>query len=309
MATLSFRDRFFSPPVARALTSPSGILALGAGAAVGILATLATGGIAGPVIGGVLGGLLGYGGRVALALPKKGTGPHIDAFGVDEPWRHAVKDAQRARARFADAVRTFRSGPLQETLHGLGDQLDEAVEQVWLVAQQGDQLAEARKRIDDREIRWELERAANQIPAGGTATPVQQQTIESLNAQLASGARMDALMRSTYDELNLLNARLDQAVTQAIELSVTNRSGSFAPVGSDVGAIVDQLSALHDAMTDIDAADPSSVATIDLGPDQVDAPGTSGTPGTAGTAGTASALPPPPPPAQQTWPPQAPGSR
>ena len=36
MASLSFRDRFFSPPVGRALTSPSGIIALGAGAALGI---------------------------------------------------------------------------------------------------------------------------------------------------------------------------------------------------------------------------------------------------------------------------------
>lgn len=292
MATLSFRDRFFSPPVARALTSPSGILALGAGAAVGILATLATGGIAGPVIGGIVGGALGYGGRVALALPKKGDAIHIDPFGVDEPWRHAVRDALQARARFTDAVRTFRSGPLQETLHGLGDQLDEAVQQVWLVAQQGHQLAAARKRIDDREARWELQRAASQVPPGGTATPVQAQTIESLNAQLATGARMDALMRSTYDELNLINARLDQAVTQAIELSVTNRSGSFAPVGSDVGAIVDQLTALHEAMADVDAAD-GAAAPVAPAPDLPTA---------------ASALPPPPPPQQQTWPPQAPGT-
>ena len=32
---------------------------------------------------------------------------------------------------------------------------------------------------------------------------------------------MDALISSTYDELRLINARLDEAVTQAIELSVT----------------------------------------------------------------------------------------
>ncbi|MEQ1787849.1 MAG: hypothetical protein ABL966_12410, partial [Acidimicrobiales bacterium] len=32
MAGLSLRDRFFTPPVARAVTSPLGILALGAGA-------------------------------------------------------------------------------------------------------------------------------------------------------------------------------------------------------------------------------------------------------------------------------------
>ena len=37
MARLSLRDRFFTPPVARALTSPSGILAIGAGAGLGLL--------------------------------------------------------------------------------------------------------------------------------------------------------------------------------------------------------------------------------------------------------------------------------
>lgn len=289
MATLSFRDRFFSPPVARALTSPSGILALGAGAAVGVLATLATGGIAGPIIGGVVGGLLGYGGRVALALPPKGSGPRIDPFGVGEPWRYAVRDAIGARTRFSEAVRSFRKGPLHDTLTAIGGQLDDAVAEVWAVALQGQQLAEARKRIDDREIRWELQRAAQQIPPGGEASPVQAQTVESLNAQLASGARMDALMRSTYDQLNLLNARLDQAVTQAIELSVTNRTGGFEPVGSAVGTIVDQLEALHSAMTDLDGAPPAP----DLGT----------------LAAGSSEAPPPPAPEQQTWPPQSPGGR
>ena len=33
----SFRDRFFTPPVARAMTSPSGILAAGVGGAAGML--------------------------------------------------------------------------------------------------------------------------------------------------------------------------------------------------------------------------------------------------------------------------------
>jgi hypothetical protein len=261
VASLSFRDRFFSPPVARALTSPSGILALGAGAAIGVLVTVGTGGLAPVIAGGALGGLLGFGGRVALAIPRKGSGVHIDPFGVNEPWRHAVRDSLRARTRFDEAVTTFRSGPLRDTLTSISDQLDRAVEEVWEVAKQGQLVADARKRIDDREIRWELERAASQIPAGGEATPTQARTVASLRSQLDSGARMDALMSSTYDELNLLNARLDESVTQAIELSVTNRTGSLEPVGSEVDAIVDQLSSLHRAMTDVSGgAGPAATA-------------------------------------------------
>jgi hypothetical protein len=288
VASLSFRDRFFSPPVGRALTSPSGILALGAGAAVGVLATIGTGGLA-PLLGGIAGAVVGYGGRVALAIPKKGTGPHIDPFGVNEPWRHAVKDAVRARTRFNDALSTFRSGPLRDTLHTLEDQLDRAVEEVWEVAKQGQLIADARKRIDDREIRWELQQAAAQIPAGGEATSTQARTIGSLNAQLESAARMDGLMASTYDELSLLNARLDETVTQAIELSVTNRTGGLAPVGSEVDAIVDQLSSLRRAMGDVSGAPGPTTASSPAAP----------------TAGAVALPPPPPPPPErpQTSPP------
>lgn len=253
MASLSFRDRFFSPPVARALTSPSGIIALGAGAAVGILATLGTGGLLAPVVGGLIGGALGYGGRVAVAIPRNGATANIDPFGVNEPWRHAVKDSIQARNRYTDAIKAFREGPLRDALHETGDRIDEAVNECWKVAQQGQLLSTARKRIDDRETQWELQQAAAQIPAGATASPTQARTIASLNAQLQTAQRMDALISSTYDELRLINARLDEAVTQAIELSVTNH-GDLSPVSSDVEDIVDSLEALRSAMTSLDAS-------------------------------------------------------
>lgn len=288
MASRSFRDRFFTPPVARALTSPSGILSLGVGAAVGILATLGTGGLAVP-IAGVVGGLLGYGGRVALAIPKGERGPQVDPFGVDEPWRHAVQDAQQARNRFTEAVRTFRAGPLRESLQEIGGRLDQAVEECWNVAKQGQLVSDARKQIDDRQIRWELQQAAAQIPAGGAANPTQAKTIESLDAQLASATRMDELIAHTRDELGLLNARLDQTVTQAIELSVTNTSSGFAPVGDSVDDIVDSLTALREAMGSMD--DPSTPAPLPAGLDA------------GASAGPYAAPVPPLPPVTQTEPP------
>ncbi|WP_421119317.1 hypothetical protein ACE2AJ_18445 [Aquihabitans daechungensis] len=258
MASLSFRDRFFSPPVARALTSPSGIIALGAGAAIGILATIGTGGLLGPVVGGLLGGALGYGGRVAVAIPRNGATAKIDPFGVNEPWRHAVKDAIQARSRYTEAIKAFRDGPLRDALHETGDRIDEAVNECWKVAQQGQLLSTARKRIDDREIQWELQQAAGQIPAGASASPTQARTIASLNAQMETARRMDALISSTYDELRLINARLDEAVTQAIELSVTNH-GDLSPVSSDVEDIVDSLTALRTAMTSLSSGNPQDL--------------------------------------------------
>ena len=65
---LSFRDRFFSPKVARAVTSPSAILATGAAAAVG------RGSPFGP-FGRRSAGLLGYAARVGLAIPRERPRP------------------------------------------------------------------------------------------------------------------------------------------------------------------------------------------------------------------------------------------
>jgi hypothetical protein len=258
VAKVSLRDRFFSPPVARALTSPSGIIALGAGAALGILATIGTGGILGPVVGGLLGGAVGYGGRVALAIPRNAATANIDPFGVNEPWRHAVKDSLQARARYTDAIRGFKAGPLLDALHTTGDRIDDAVNECWKVAQQGQLLSTARKRIDDRETQWELQQAASQIPPGASASPTQARTIASLQAQLETAQRMDALISSTYDELRLINARLDQAVTEAIELSVTNQ-GDLSTVSHDVDDIVGSLTALRTAMTSLDGANPEDL--------------------------------------------------
>jgi hypothetical protein len=258
VAKVSLRDRFFSPPVARALTSPSGILALGAGAAIGIVATIGSGGLLGPVVGGLLGGAIGYGGRVAFAIPRNGPTATIDPFGVNEPWRHAVKDSIQARNRYNEAIKAFRDGPLRDALHETGARIDDAVNECWKVAKQGQLVSTARKGIDDRQTQWELQQAAAQIPPGAAASPTQARTIASLNAQLETAQRMDTLISSTYDELRLINARLDEAVTQAIELSVTNH-GDLAPVSSDVEDIVGSLTALRTAMTGLDGANPQDL--------------------------------------------------
>ena len=149
MARLSLRDRFFTPQVARALTSPSGILSLGAGAAVGIVATAPVS-VPLAVVGAVVGGAVGLGARVALALPRNRSAPRIDPFAVNVPWRDAVIDALKARTRFTQAVKTFRDGPLREAMAEVADRIDAAIEECWRVAQQGQVVADARQAINDR---------------------------------------------------------------------------------------------------------------------------------------------------------------
>lgn len=256
MASLSFRDRFYSPSVARALTSPSGILALGAGAAAGIVLTaLAAAAAPVTIAAAVVGGAIGYGSRVALAIPKKGRPERIDPFGVKEPWRHAVKDAVQARNRFAEAVKTFQAGPLRDSMTAMAAQLDDAVAECWRVAKQGQVVADARQRINDREANWELQQAHYAVGEGGQPNQTQARTIAALESQLATAVRMDAIVASTRDQLALLNARLDESVTRAIELSVSNRLSDAATLGDDVGDIVTDLESLRMAIEDVDDAD------------------------------------------------------
>lgn len=282
MAAHSLRDRFFTPPVARAVTSPSGILAFGGGIAAGVVvAGAAALSLPVTVPVAIVGGVLAYAGRVALAIPRKQQRENIDPFSVKEPWRHAVIDATVARKRFDEAVRMFKLGPLREALTSMDTQLDAAVDECWKIARRGQLMADARLRIDDREIQFELQRVGQGIPAGAQPSPIQASTIASLRSQMATADRMDRLIASTRDQLDLLNARLDESVTQAIELSVSNRASGLDPLSGQLDDIVDDLSSLRAAFDDVDQRDPSEA--VDLG-------------AIAGEPTAKAPLPPPPPP-------------
>lgn len=286
MAAASFRDRFFTRPVSRALTSPSGILAAGAGAAVGIVATAPLS-IPLAIVGGVVGGAVGLGGRLLAAMPKAKEAVRIDPFQVQEPWRHSVIDALQAKVRFNQAAATFRAGPLRDAVDRIGEQIDEAVEQCWEVARRGDVVAGARRNIDDRAIEKELTRLRNGI-GDGQPNETQARTLEALESQAASAARLDQVLTDTTERLDLLNARLDQSVTQAIELSVSNQAGDADAIGADVGRIVDELEALRLAMEDVRGGSPTPSGGVPAAP----------------AAGPSSTLPPPLP---RTEPPGGPG--
>jgi hypothetical protein len=260
VAQLSFRDRFYSRSVAEAVTSPSAILALGAGAAVGLL--VAPVGVPLGILGAVVGGALGYGGRVALAIPRNAGRQSVDPFSIEEPWRSSVVSALRAQARFDEAVRTLAKGPLRDHLSAIGSRIEEAVAECTKVAQRGQIVSRARKGISDSTVRNELNRVTRSIAADTPGTATQQATIASLQSQLATAARMDSLISSTREQLDLLNARLDESVTQAIELSVSDDGGSLDPLGNDVAQIVSDLSSLRMAMEDVDHGDPTEAVDV-----------------------------------------------
>lgn len=255
MAGPSFRDRFWTPPVARAVTAPSSILLAGVAAAVGALVTFPLSLPVG-VVAAAVAGSAAYGGRVLLAVPRRpGGAARPDPSAVAEPWRHFVGDALAARHRFDEAVRAMDAGPLRDQLGAIGGRLDDAVAEIWRIARQGDTLVGARRRIDLDGIRAELaqvEAQADQTWARGSRL---QQTAEALRSQVASGERMERVIADAVDRLRLLDARLDESVTRAIELSTGASTGrGTGSLGGEVDGIVAEMEALRLALDEADRA-------------------------------------------------------
>jgi len=226
--------------VGNAMMSPSGIVLAGAGASAAILLGL-------PIVG-ILGvGAAAWAARVAASIPRDPTdGQHIDPFALQDPWRTFVRSALTARRKFDDAVHTARRGPLRDRLTEIGGRLDDAVNECWRVAQQGQTLADARTQLDPTEAEKEL--------AALDAT--QTKTADALKAQIASAQRVEHTLNDARDRLRLLDARMDEAVARAIELSVQGSDTEMQGLGDDVEGLVGDMEALRQGLEEADRAAP-----------------------------------------------------
>jgi hypothetical protein len=235
---MSFRDRLYTTRMARAMVSPAAIVATGAGASLGIVVG------AGP-IGAVLLGAAGWLTRVALALPRRASTGLGRPEDLPEPWRAFVEDARAANSSFGDAIRSTQAGPLRDRLSEIGANLQHGVEVCHTIAFRGAAISRARRRIDATKISRELAG----IPRDGRDANVQ--TIAALQAQLDTAGRMDEIIRDAHDQLRLLNARMDESVARATELSVKAEDvNELEGLGDNVGDLVTQLDAMRQALDD-----------------------------------------------------------
>lgn len=184
-------------------------------------------------------------GRVLLARViarrVRGLPRRIDPFALREPWRFFVRDAMQARNRFSDGITDAVDGPLRDRLVEIGAQIDAGVEHCWEVAQKGQQLTDARRRIDIDRLRRELEGLPQHDPRRS-----------SVDAQIASHERVAARETATQEQLEQLDVRLDEAVVGAIELGT--RAGELDEIsaaGEVVDAVVGELEALRAGLDDV----------------------------------------------------------
>lgn len=244
---MAFRDRFLTPRVARAITSPSGMLLAGAGASIGILAGA-------PIAVAAAIGAAAYAARVAAAVPRGPAKERIDPGLVGEPWRTYVREALDARARYADVLRTARAGPLRERLAAIGDRLDDGVTECWRIARRGHALEGGLRQLDIDSVRHQLAQVELDRSRGGGGSL--ESTAQALRSQLASYERLASVARDTRDRLRLLDARLDEAVARAVELSLAGDHGELGGLGSAVEELVGDMEALRQALEETGGGTP-----------------------------------------------------
>ena len=231
-------ERFWTRPVARAVTSPSGFLAAGAGAALAIL-----GGV--PIVGAAAIGVVCWGGRVALALPRRRGEERVRPELLSSPWRAFVTQALTAQTRFQRAVRRTRPGPLRDHLGELGRRLEDGVQESWRIARQGDALDRGRVELRAQDVKKELESLSRSQPPG----PSRDQTEQALRAQLSAAQRMEKVASDAGQRLRVLDAQLDEAVARAVELSVAATDASeLGTLRADVDSLVGELEAVRQGL-------------------------------------------------------------
>jgi hypothetical protein len=237
---MGFRDRFFTPATAKALLSWRILL----GAAVGVLAAVL--GLNPVAAVGV--GVVVYVATVFMAMPKTPRST-IDPFAISEPWRHFVQGTQRARQSLRQAVNATSDGPLKARLTDIAGRLETAVEESWAIAKRGDEIDAAVNRIDPVRLRSRLATLTDtSAPEHGDVA----QAVASIESQLASADRLKALSASTADRLRLTQARLDELVARAAEVSVgTSDTDSYE---HDVDNLVIELEGLRLAVAETNEA-------------------------------------------------------
>ncbi|MEX0664070.1 MAG: hypothetical protein WD598_04780 [Acidimicrobiia bacterium] len=223
---------------AGAITAPSAILLAGAGAAAGILAGLA----ALPVVGIAAAAWLV---RVATLLPRRAGGEHIDPMSISDPWRGFVRDALDAQRRYRKAVAAANEGPLRLRLVEIGERIDAGVDECWRVARRADALVDAIGNLDVLGARKDLEEAKQ----GESRNEVQQSTVKALQAQVDTADRLIDVAEDAQDRIKLLNARLDEAVARAVELSIRAEDvGELGGLGDQVEEVVSEMESLRVAL-------------------------------------------------------------
>jgi len=178
-----------------------------------------------------------------MARRVAGLDPRIDPFALREPWRFFVRDALNARKRFAEAIADAEAGPLRERLREIEAQMTEAVTVTWDVARKGQQLTDARRRIDLPALQRVLDDAGPDDPRYAAAL-----------AQREVHSRLSAREETARTRLEILDLRLGETIVRASELATrTGETTQLDALADQVTGMVGELDSIRLALDEIDS--------------------------------------------------------
>jgi hypothetical protein len=144
-------------------------------------------------------------------------------------------------------VRNTAPGPLRDRLEDIADRLENGLGETYSIARRGDEIDGIIRGLDPTRLRSRL--ATLQTQQASEPTDNLSAAIASVENQLASADRLKALSASTADRLRLTQARLDELVSRAVEVSVgASDTSVFA---HDVDELVLELEAMHQAVQEL----------------------------------------------------------
>jgi len=237
-ASLAAVSRRLEPTVFLAMISPITVGLVVGAAALGLMLT-------GSWVVAIVVGALTWVVRVLIstriARRVGALAPRIDPFALREPWRFFVRDALTARQRFSEAVADAEHGPLRDRLLEIETDLEQAVSVTWDVAQRGQQLTDARRRIDMASLDRTLD-----------STPIEDPRHSAAAAQRASHERLQAREEQTKERLEILDARLDETIVRAAELATrTGGAIELEELAGQISGMVDELDSLRIALDEV----------------------------------------------------------
>lgn len=244
MAIDRLPEHLKSRRTAEAIMAPAAIVAGGIGASAAIL-------FGAPFVVTALAGAVAYATLVGLRLPRKAPAPDlaIDARSLSDPWREYVRGALDARRRFDEVVRGAQSGPIRDRLAEIGERIQAAVAECWRVARHGDALDTGVGSLQLDEVQRKLDAMGDQRPASPGAADSFDRTVEALRSTVASGERITQVATDARRRLEVLDARLDEAVARAVELSLSAGDvAELAGLGADVDELVGDMEALRQGL-------------------------------------------------------------
>lgn len=192
-----------------------------------------------------LGAAIAVGVAVALVNSlRQAPGDQRDPFTVGEPWRQFVQSATRSGTKLEQTIESAEAGPLRDRMSAVASRLDDGMRETWKIAQRGDQIDSAIRRLDPVRLGEKLAGLDAQAASGANADI--DAALTSVRSQLESIERLESESKKTADRLRLTQTRLDELVSRAAEVAIG--AGDTDAYEHDVDDLVIELEALRQAV-------------------------------------------------------------